>query len=245
MSQSLGEQNYSQFAHRYAEKAATKAHNAYYDRPNTLSLLPDLSGKRVLDAGCGPGHYAEALLECGADVVAFDVTPEFVDITQARVGDRATVLRADLLEPLDFAESASFDVVLCPLVLDYIEDLQPVFDEFLRVLKPDGVFIYSVGHPFSDWLYVQRLRDDHTGSYFETEQFTATWDGFGDPKPQITSFRRPLEAHVNTLIQAGFILDHLLEAKPAPEMQQTDPQEFAKLSRDPGFIVFRARKPAP
>ncbi|WP_279387450.1 hypothetical protein [Rubrobacter taiwanensis] len=30
-----------------------------YERPATLSLLPDVAGKRVLDAGCGPGVYSE------------------------------------------------------------------------------------------------------------------------------------------------------------------------------------------
>lgn len=239
---SLGEQNYEQFAQRYAAYAETKAHNAYYDRPNTLSLLPDLHGKRVLDAGCGPGIYAEILLERGADVVAFDVTPDFVALTQKRVGGRATVLRADLTQPLTFAADASFDVVLCPLVLDYIEDIASVFTEFLRVLKPGGTFIYSVGHPIGDWLWVQRNIEDYKGSYFDTELFDAEWGGFGDPKPRIRSYRRPLEAHINPLIRVGFTLDYFLEAKPVPEMAQVAPDDYAKLSQMPGFIVLRALK---
>ena len=45
-----------------------------------LALLPDVSGKRVLDAGCGPGHYAEELVNRGASVVACDVTPAMVEL---------------------------------------------------------------------------------------------------------------------------------------------------------------------
>ncbi|MBV8887170.1 MAG: hypothetical protein JO235_24685 [Chroococcidiopsidaceae cyanobacterium CP_BM_RX_35] len=48
---SLGEQNYEQFAERYAAGVETKAHNAYYERPATLSLLPEVQGLQVLDAG--------------------------------------------------------------------------------------------------------------------------------------------------------------------------------------------------
>jgi hypothetical protein len=44
---SLGEKNYEQFAQRYAAKVETKAHNAYYERPATLSLLPNV--RRCLD----------------------------------------------------------------------------------------------------------------------------------------------------------------------------------------------------
>ena len=45
-------------AEMYSKKVGTKAHNALYERPATLSLLPPVAGKRVLDAGCGPGVYA-------------------------------------------------------------------------------------------------------------------------------------------------------------------------------------------
>src|SRR5262245_24979906 len=100
---SIGEQNYEQFADRYAARVETKAHNAYYERPATLSLLPDVKGLRVLDAGCGPGIYAEWLVDHGASVVAIDVTPRMVELTRERVSSRADVRQADLTRPLDFA----------------------------------------------------------------------------------------------------------------------------------------------
>lgn len=53
---------YDALAEAYAARADTKPHNAYYERPATLSLLPDVVGKRVLDAGCGPGIYTEWLV---------------------------------------------------------------------------------------------------------------------------------------------------------------------------------------
>jgi SAM-dependent methyltransferase len=236
MSKSIGEQNYEQFARRYAQAAEAKPHNAYYDRPNTLSLLPDVNGLDVLDAGCGPGFYAEWLVERGARVVAFDVTPDFVDLTRERVGDRAIVLRADLEQPLTFAQDESFDLALCPLVLDYIEDWQPVFSEFYRILRPGGTLIFSCGHPFGDYLYYPH------GSYFDTILFEAEWRSFGDPIPVIKSYRRPLSAVLNPLIAAGFHLDHLLEAKPTEQFKQADPKDYEKLMQQPGFLCVRARK---
>ncbi len=233
---SLGEQNYEQFAHRYAERSVTKPHNAYYERPATLSLLPDVKGKRVLDAGCGPGIYAEWLLDQGAEVVALDVTPDMVAITQARVGARATVLRADLQHPLDFADSESFDVVLCPLVMDYLADWGAVFAEFYRVLKPGGVFVFSGGHPLGDYLYT------NTERYFELELFEMTWRGFGEPDPVVKAYRRSLADALNPLIDAGFILDRLLEPRPTEEFRAADPEYYAILNRQPGFLCIRARK---
>lgn len=49
---------YEALAERYAALVDSKAENAYCERPATLSLLPDIEGKRVLDAGCGPGSYS-------------------------------------------------------------------------------------------------------------------------------------------------------------------------------------------
>ncbi len=151
MSKSLGEQNYEHFAKRYAEKIVTMPFNAFCERPSTLSLLPDVKGLRVLDAGCGSGVYSEWLLDHGAEVVAVDVTPAFVELTGQLFGSRATVLLADLARRLDFAADGSYDLVLSSLVLHYIEDWQPVFREFFRILKPGGVLVFSVQHPFADY----------------------------------------------------------------------------------------------
>lgn len=58
---SIGESSYEQFADRYAQYVDTRPHNAYYERPATLALLPDVRGLRVLDAGCGPAIYNNLL----------------------------------------------------------------------------------------------------------------------------------------------------------------------------------------
>jgi SAM-dependent methyltransferase len=238
----LGERNYEQFADRYAKYAKVKPHNALYERPATLSLLPDVAGLRVLDAGCGPGHYAEELLRRDAEVVAVDVTPAMVELARQRVGDRATVMLANLEQPLDFAEDASFDLVLCPLTLDYVEDWAPLFAEFFRVLRPGGVLVYSHGHPMTDYWLVRSkyLPDSH---YPQRERFSSQWGGFGNPRPTVEGFRRPLSDMLNPLANAGFILDHLLEPRPSEAVREANPALFETLDREPCFLCVRAKKP--
>jgi hypothetical protein len=55
----LAVEAYEELAKPSAAPVDTKPHNAYYERPATLSLLPDVAGLNVLDAGCGPGAYSE------------------------------------------------------------------------------------------------------------------------------------------------------------------------------------------
>jgi len=64
---------YSRLADAFAARIDTHPSNACYDRPAVISLLPPVEGRRVLDAGCGPGVYAEWLAGRGAEVVGVGV----------------------------------------------------------------------------------------------------------------------------------------------------------------------------
>jgi SAM-dependent methyltransferase len=226
---------YETLAESFAAGIDTKPHNAFYERPATLSLLPEVKGKCVLDAGCGPGVYAEWLADHGAEVVALDVSPKMVELAKKRVGAKASVLQADIGQPLTFLQNESFDIVLSALALDYIEDWGRTFGEFYRVLTRPGYFIFSVGHPFADFLF--HKPDD----YFKTELVEFEWTGFGIPV-RMPSYRRPLGAVLDPLVEAGFSLERLLEPKPTEQFKQMDPVDYEELSKRPGFLCVRAIK---
>ena len=226
---------YEALAEAYAALIDTKPHNAYYERPATLSLLPDVHGKQVLDAGCGPGAYAEWLIRHGADVVAFDVSPTMVQLAKKRLGTSAQVLEWNLEEPLRFVGDESFDIVLSALALDYVEDWAAVFQEFYRVLRRPGHLVFSIGHPFAEFLLHK------SENYFETECVELVWKGFGK-EVVVPSYRRPLQAVLNPLIEAGFTLEKILEPTPTEEFKQHEPEEYEELVRNPGFLCIRARK---
>jgi SAM-dependent methyltransferase len=226
---------YQSLAESYAARIDTKAHNAYYERPATLSLLPKVKGKQVLDACCGPGVYAEWLADRGAKVVAFDVSAKMVQFARERLGAKVKVLQADLGQPLDFLEDSSFDLVLSALALDYVRDWDKTFKEFYRVLRQSGRLVFSVGHPFAEFML------HSTGSYFETELVDYEWTGFGTPV-RVPSYRRPLGAVINPLLEAGFVLERILEPIPTEQFKQEAPQDYEELSRRPGFLCVRAAK---
>lgn len=216
------------------QKWSERPDRVHLEWPATRSLLPSVEGKRVLDAGCGVGDYSEWLIERGADVVAVDVAEETVERTRERLpDDAATVHRADLTEPLDYLDDESVDLVLSQLVLEHVRDWEPVFAEFYRVLRPGGAFVFSTGHPVSNWVNV-----DEAENFFETEVFVQQTDDL-----ELTSYRRPLAAHVNPLADAGFVIERLLEPKPAPPFEDHDPERYEELTTVPRWEVIRARKP--
>jgi ubiquinone/menaquinone biosynthesis C-methylase UbiE len=226
---------YEQLAERYNELIEHKPHNAYYDRPNTLSLLPDIEGKSILDAACGPGKYAEILLAKGANVTGFDISPTMVQLAKQRNAGRGHFFLHDAAMPLDMLADESFDGVLCALALHYIQDWTLTIKEFCRVLKPTGWLIISIEHPFFEYNYFQSER------YFDVEHVNATWKGFGKPV-EVHSYRRPLGACIAPITQNGFYIETLLEPKPVEAFKALDPRHFEELNHFPGFMCIRAVK---
>lgn len=229
---------YQALADRYAARVDTKAHNAYYERPALLALLPPVNGWRVLDAGCGTGRYCEWLLDHGATVVGVDVSPAMLDHARARTGGRAELHLADLSQPLDLLASASFDLVLSALAIHYVRDVGALFAGFGRLLRPGGYFVFSTGHPFGDYLMYPRASD----SYFDVQQVEWTWRGFGGEPVTVPQYIHPLGALTEGLWQAGFVIERLTEPLPTEEFRQAEPENYEKLMKLPAFMCIRARR---
>lgn len=228
--------SYQQMADYYFSYVDTKPFNAYYERPGTLALLPEVKGKRVLDAGCAAGWYTAWLLDHGAQVTAVDLSPNMVERTHRRVGELARILQADLNLPLDDLADASFDVVLSSLTLHYLKDWTEVLSEFRRILVPGGTLVFSVHHPFMDFTVFKRE------NYFLTELLEDEWNTTSGPV-KIHFYRRPLSRIVTAVLEAGFLLEKLSEPMPTEEFRAAQPEVYQRLTKRPQFLFLRARKP--
>ena len=226
--------DYDSMAATYAQHAADSPYNAHYDRPSVLELVGEIAGLRVLDAGCGPGLYAEELLARGAELVAVDGSAPMVELARERLGARAHVFRADLSESLPFAPS-EFDLVVCALVIHHLADRAACLREFFRVLRPGGHVVLSTQHPTTDWLR-------KGGSYFETKEEEDTWHRDGG-EWRVRFWREPLTSLCAAIGAAGFLIERLVEPRPAEVMRDRWPEEWEKLQREPGFLALRLLKP--
>ncbi|OBX19020.1 methyltransferase family protein [Gelidibacter algens] len=226
---------YNELAESYNKLIDHKPHNAYYDRPNTLSLFESVKNKSILDAGCGPGKYAEILLSQDAQVTGFDLSSEMIKFAKKRNTNQGTFFVHDLNEPLTMLEDNSFDFVLCALALHYLEDWSLSIKEFHRVLKEKGQLIISIEHPFFEYNYYKSTE------YFKTEPVKCTWRGFGKPV-EINSHRRPLGECLASITENGFYIDKLIEPKPLKEFEKLDRKHYKELNEFPAFMCIRAIK---
>lgn len=219
-------------ADAYNARVDTHPHNALYERPAVLSVLPPLAGLTILDAGCGSGWYAQHFLENGAArVVCVDVSQKMADAARARLGMHAQVLTFDLANPLTFATDGEFDLIAAPLVLHYLADWTPTLLEFQRVLKLGGTLVFSTHHPIMD----VKLFD--LPDYFATAYIEDEWD-----TGKVSYYHRSLTTILNSVVEAGFVIEKVLEPQPVPAMRLTHPELYDKLMHNPWFLVIRARR---
>jgi SAM-dependent methyltransferase len=228
--------DYEAFAEAYVQRTESNSHNAYYERPAMLSLLSNIKFKRVLDAGCAGGFYAEWLVNYRADVVAIDISNKMVQLTKQRLNNQGQVYQADLNQPLIFLEDTSFDLILSSLTLHYLKDWEGVFQEFYRILSPEGLFLFSTHHPFIDFQLFDKA------DYFATDLLADSWQGYGNTPVCVRFYRRPLSAMTATLNSAGFIIKQIIEPRPTEECKQLYPQDYEKLSQKPWFLIILAQK---
>jgi ubiquinone/menaquinone biosynthesis C-methylase UbiE len=200
-----------------------------------LALLPDVEGRDVLDAGCGPGVYAEALVARGARVVGLDSSPTMLALAEKRLAGRAQFLWGNLDLPLTMFSDGSFDVVVSALALDHVRDWDALFAGFYRILRQGGHVVFSVQHPCSD--YVLSFADD----YMQTELYQQRWRSL-DPKLLVPTYRRPLHAILDPLLRAGFTLDRLHEPVPTAQFREQFPEQYERLMRRPDFMMIKGKK---
>jgi malonyl-CoA O-methyltransferase len=131
----------------WAETYSPYPHNALMalEQQALLSLLPDVAGLTVLDAGCGTGRYLRLMRERGATAIGVDLSAPMLARAYA---DGASVARGSVCAlPID---STSIDTVICGLVLGDVPQLETALGEIARVLRPGGCVVYSVVHPIGE-----------------------------------------------------------------------------------------------
>ncbi|MBT2572202.1 class I SAM-dependent methyltransferase [Planococcus sp. ISL-110] len=213
---------------------ANNLYNTQYERPAMMQhVAADLSGLRVLDAGCSAGWYSEQLADRGAKVTSVDMSPEMVSSTKKLLGEDAEVLCLDLEEPLPFGDQ-SFDFIVSSLTLHYLKDWQAVFAEFSRVLKPGGNFLLSIHHPLTD---LQLLDEAH---YFSAELIVDQWNK-GGKTYQVPFYRRPLNEILNTLL-VHFAIEHVTEPKPTAVFKELASEQYDHLMKSPNFLILKVGK---
>lgn len=206
-------------------------------REDTLKLLGHVEGKRVLDLGCGAGSNAIALARAGAKVIAVDASTD--QIAAARGAAERADVRVELhhapLAELAFIRADTIDAVVSAFGLATVADIDRVFRQVDRVLKPECHFVLSLPHPA--WALIDPTDPERRvrRSYWESAPIPRL--GADDPSDQ----PRTIGSLVQSLLRANFRIDNVLEPEPAANGPRS-PGWSDAMRLVPSTLVIRARK---
>ena len=181
-------------------------------------LPPTLRGARVLDVACGHGRASRGLARLGADVVGVDISAPLIASARAREVEETLGIEyhaADVVEPDKWWDGAFFDGAVCEMAVMDIDDIGGTVKAVAATLRPRGWFLISMVHPcfpgneagLSSWPPEQ--------SYFFEGRWTSPDHNPDGVRLRVGSSHRTLSTYLNALVDAGFVLERVVEP-PAP-----------------------------
>ncbi len=124
--------------------------------PNLLRLMEIKKGEVILDLGCGAGFFAREFAKAGAKVIGVDIAKELIAMAR-KSSPSAIQYRVAPAEKPDFLDKDSVDKIAIILAIQNMENVQEVFRECARVLRPGGLVFIVMNHPafrvpkYSSW----------------------------------------------------------------------------------------------
>ena len=225
--------------------------------PATDRLLAIKPGETVLDVACGNGNYSRRLGRAGAQVVAFDGSPIFVERARRRTTTEDGNIDYHLLDATDESSLMSlgtrrFDAAVCSMALMDLPVINPLLSGLRRLLKIGGRFVFSVPHPCFNSsqlrLTAEMVEEQgklsqnfgvHIRNYLRPTSSLSTGI-INQPEPHYF-FHRPMSVLFSDCFAAGFVIEGLEEPAFAAGGNAKNPFSWAKRPDIPPALVVRVR----
>lgn len=177
-----------------------------------LDWIKDTKGKEVLLLAGGGGQQTPTLASYGAKVTTLDNSES--QLNQDKIALQRFDLYAKLIkgsmDNLPFSDS-SFDYVINPVSINFIESASKVFDEVHRVLKSGATFIYGVANPvlyiFDEKVQEKRLKVKYTLPFSDSKAKSAREKEKMIKKRDTFEFSHTLDELIGGLINKGFVIN--------------------------------------
>ena len=209
-----------------------------------LDAVGDVSGRSVIDIGCGEGRFCRLLSELGAAVTGVDLTEALIEQARNVGSDKETYLVGDA-EDLKEIPNDAFDLAVSYIVLVDLVDLRRSIQEAYRVLRPGGSFIVCNIHPMrtavkstDGW-----ISDRSRKLFYPVDNYTEEGEReFLWMRGPFINMHRTLSKYVSAFLDAGFVLEGLHEPVPSEDQLARHPN-FDDEPRVPNFIIYVLKKP--
>jgi len=203
-------------------------------------LFGDVSGKKMLEIGCGSGHSLQYMGERKAsELWGMDLSENQIEKTKqllSEYGLSANLVCSPMEEECGLPEDY-FDFVYSIYAIGWTTDLEGTFGRIASYLKKDGIFIFSWSHPIHKCVAAENNVLVFKKCYFDESWYSVTLN-----ESTLTLSDRKLSTYVNALSKSGFVIEQMIEQSD-DEMMQSRDSDFAKKAKMlPVTFVIKARK---
>ena len=224
----------------------------YVEKPMMKSMMPDLKNKKILMIGCGTGEETVLLEEYNAkDLIGIDISKNSIEIANKTYPNYKFIV-ADM-HNLPFKDN-SFDFVYSSLSIHYSDNPEKVYMEVNRVLKKDGCFLFSVGHPLR-WTSDKVIIDNNEYKLLGYQNSSTENKIYGKYnsatkiEEYLTCENMTFSLYINSpstvfklLKKCGFIVEDFSESKCVDELKKIDYNYWYRYHEFPQFMAFLVRK---
>lgn len=105
----------------------------------------EITGKKVLDIGCGGGILTESLSKSGATTTGIDMSGDAIHIAKQHAEKSNVKINYELISVEDFAKKnpGAFDVITCMEMLEHVPNPLSIIQSAAQLLKPNGIIFFS------------------------------------------------------------------------------------------------------
>lgn len=204
-------------------------------------MLPNFSGMKVLDLGCGYGWHSFYAANLGAKVKAIDASEKMIQEAKKRNSHESISYTVCDLREFDYPEN-TFDCVISNLVLHYIEDLKDIYQKVYKTLKKNGIFVFNIEHPtFTAGINQTWIMEEGNAMYWPVDNYF--YPGIRETEflgQQVMKYHHTLTDILQGLLDCNFYIEKVEEAVPPLDMM--DLPGMKDEMRRPMMLLVKVRK---
>lgn len=240
---SMNKEGWEKTAERYYGRTALPDYGPFSLSEEQLHLFGPIAGKKILDIGCGSGHSMQYMGNEGAqELWGLDLSTKQIETAEKLLRSqqsKVTLFESPMEEnpglPLEY-----FDVAYSIYALGWTVDLQKTLSNIHSYLKPGGTFIFSWEHPIHDRLTYENSSFTLKKSYnIEGPEYNEAWHN------NVVIHHRKLSTYINTLIEAGFTIEQVIDEVVLPTTITENPSKWYSTQRAslvPATFIIKATK---
>ena len=249
------------FAEYWNKRSGSKGevYKRYVLDPIMFRLVHSFTNKTVLDLGTGNGYLVQNFIRKKVKrLILIDSSKYNLEFAKQQSTDkRIEYLEQDATKKWK-VDSQSIDIIYSNMMLNEVANIKTPIAESFRVLKKNGVFIFSVVHPSWDlFIFAQGKAGKKSkkirglGNYFRRGYAKFIMGTGSITRPDLTEeynqefevehYQRPLSDYFNTLVDAGFKVNKIVEPKLTKTLLQKNPR-FKEYEDHPIGLIFYCTK---